>query len=109
MAALNCTTAAGKKDVAVECALKAFSDKIPFYVRFYLQHDESFGYEGFAGDADGNLYGVKYFSGRWGMTGYLPKEAKILDGYHTFVMPCPKPTILTTNENGNLTCVRPVV
>jgi hypothetical protein len=98
-----------KIDTAGECALKAFAARRPFYVRYYLQGDNSFGYMGFAGDADGMIYGVQYYSRRvpvW--IGVLPKEAQLLDGNHTLVMPCPKPITLTKTEDGEVSCIRPV-
>jgi hypothetical protein len=109
--ALDCRKAgaSGKTDAVAECALKAFADRRPFYVSYYLQFPDSFGYEGYAGDADGHLYGVEYKSGRVHFTGAVPKAGQLFDDNHSFVMPCPKPTILYKAENGNVTCIRPIV
>ncbi len=109
MRAIDCRSAAtsGKADAASECALRAFADRKPFYVHFYHQGFDSFGYEGFAGDAYGNLYGVNYDSMGWTTTGW-PKEAQLFDDNHIVVMPCPRPVALIKTENGQLTCVKPV-
>jgi hypothetical protein len=109
--AIDCSHAKadGKIDTAGECALKAFAARKPFYVRYYLQGDNSFGYMGFAGDAAGMIYATQYYSQRvpvW--VGGLPKEAQLFDRNHTLVMPCPKPIILTKTADGEVSCIRPV-
>ena len=86
--------ASGNTGAVAECALKAFADRRPFYVRYYLQFPDSFGYLGYAGDADGHLCGVEYKSGRMLFGVAVPKEGQLFDDNHSFVMPCPRPTIL---------------
>jgi hypothetical protein len=107
--ALNCNNGTPKSDAPSECALKAFANNQPFYVRFYLQSPDAFRHDGFARDADGNVYEVWFVPGNLEMTGYVPKEAQLLDGNHTIVMPCPKPTRLSNASNGTLSCARPIV
>lgn len=107
--ALDCNNATPKNEVPSDCALKAFSSEQPFYVRFYLQYPDFFRYDGFARDADGNVYEVWFLPGNMTMTGNIPKEAQLLDGNHTIVMPCPKPIKLSKVANDMLSCARPVV
>ncbi len=108
--AIDCRKAAtnGKVEELSECAVRALSDRKPFYVRFYRQGIDSFGFHGFAGDADGNVSQVDYDSMGWTRT-VLPKETQLLDDNHIVVMPCPKPVTLTKTENGQLTCAHPIV
>jgi len=107
--AIDCRSVAnsGKAEAASECALRAFADRKPFYVRYYGQGIDSFGFYGFAGDANGNVYAVDYEGMGWKTTG-LPKEALLLDDNHIVVAPCPKPVTLVKTENGELTCAKPV-
>lgn len=107
--ALDCNNATQKSDASLECALKAFANNQPFYVRFYLQYPDAFRHDGFARDADGNVFEVWFVPGNLEMTGYVPKEAQLLDGNHTIVMPCPKPTRLSNASDGTLSCARPIV
>jgi hypothetical protein len=66
--ALDCNNATPKNEVPSDCALKAFSSEQPFYVRFYLQYPDFFRYDGFARDADGNVYEVWFLPGNMAMT-----------------------------------------
>lgn len=113
--AVDCAkaTTLGKTDATAECALSAFANRKPFFVHYYLQYPDSFGYTGIAGDAEGDVYGVQYNSGQmlWGtgdVMGVPPREGQIFDDGHSYVMPCPKPTILSKTKNGTLTCARPI-
>jgi hypothetical protein len=103
----DCDGADGKPHAAADCALRAFGDGKPFYAKYFFQGVDSFRFTGFAGDADGNVYEVDYDSAGW-MSRDLPKEAQLLDGKHTFVMPCPKPIYLVKTEAGKLACSRPI-
>jgi hypothetical protein len=107
--ALNCNNATPKSDAPSECALKAFANNQPFYARFYLQYPDAFRHDGFARDADENVHEVWFVPGNLEMTGYVPKQAQLLDGNHTIVMPCPKPTRPSNASNGTLSCARPIV
>jgi hypothetical protein len=107
--ALDCNSATAKSNVPAECALKAYANNQPFYVRFYLQYPDAFRQDGFARDGDGNVYEVWFLPGNMVMTGQFPKEAQLLDANRTVVMPCPKPTRLSNATNGTLSCARPVV
>lgn len=104
---IDCHDADGRPGAVANCALQALADGRPFYAKYYWQGIDSFGFRGFAGDADGNVYEVDYDSMGWTRLA-LPKEAQVLDGNHTFIMPCPKPTSLVKTEAGSLTCSRPV-
>jgi hypothetical protein len=108
--AIHCSNgnATERSESATECALKAFADRRPFYVRYYVHDLESFSYTGFAGNADGSVYAVVYSSRHIGGTGELGKEWQLLDGDHTLVIPCPKPITLNRVGNGTLTCAHPV-
>jgi len=87
--ALDCNNETPKSDAPSECALKAFASNQPFYVRFYQQYFDAFQFDGFARDADVNVYEVWFLPGNAAMRGYIPKEAQLLDGNHTIVVPCP--------------------
>lgn len=104
---IDCHDADGRPGAVANCALRALADGKPFYAKYYRQGIDSFGFTGFAGDADGNVYEVDYDSIGWTRL-TLPKEAQVPDGNRTFVMPCPKPTSLVKTEVGSLTCSRPV-
>jgi hypothetical protein len=107
--AVDCNNATPRSDVPAECALKAFANNQPFYVRFYLQYPDAFRDDGFARDAEGNVYEVWFLPGNMTMTGNIPKEAQLFDGNHTIVMSCPKPIKLAKVANDMLSCARPVV
>jgi hypothetical protein len=57
---------------------------------------------GFAGVADGTVYGVFYSQDG------MPNEENILAN-HMLVLPCPKPTILAKSESGIPTCFQSAV
>jgi hypothetical protein len=104
---IDCHDADGRPDAIADCALRALADGRPFYAKYYFQGIDSFGFTGFAGDADGNVYAVDYDSMGW-MSLHLPKEAQLLDGNHTLVMPCPKPISLVKTIGSELACSRPI-
>jgi hypothetical protein len=85
-----------------ECALRAFASRQPFYIRFYWQDFDSFGYRGLAGDENQNLYEVDYDSAGW--MNQRPIEGQLLDNNHTFVVPCRRPVSLVKNTDGTLAC-----
>jgi len=85
-----------------ECALKAFDSHQPFYVCFYLQGVDSFGYRCLAGDENGNVYEVDYDSAGW--MNRPPARGQLLDNSHTFVVPCRKPVSLVKYKDGTLGC-----
>jgi hypothetical protein len=93
-------------DSPSECALRAFAERKPFYVRFYRDRQASIRFQGFAGDREGNLYEVDYDAVGWNGA-LLPKETQLLDSGLTVVMPCPKPSTLTQTLDGRLVCNRP--
>ena len=104
---IDCHDANGRPGAVADCAIRALAQGKPFYAKYYVQGIDSFCFTGFAGDAGGNVYEVQYDSVGW-MSLDLPKEGQLLDGNHTFVMTCPKPTYLVKTEAGYLTCFRPV-
>jgi hypothetical protein len=89
-------------DAASQCALKALAERRPFYVRYYRAREDSIRFQGFAGDADGNVQEVDYDDEGWESVP-LPPEAQLLDGGLTVVLPCPKPIRLEKTAN-RLTC-----
>jgi hypothetical protein len=91
---------------ASDCALKAFAESKPFYLRHYRQGLDSITFNGFAGDAKGNVYEVDYDSTGWMNTG-LPKDVQVLDDNHTIVIPCSKPAPLKESPDGTFICMRP--
>jgi hypothetical protein len=106
-AAIECRDEKDRFGAAADCALRAFADGRPFYAKYYRQGIDSFSFTGVAGDASGNIYEMDYDSLGWrGLT--LPKEARLLDGNHTLVMPCPRPIHLAKDAVGKLTCSRSV-
>jgi hypothetical protein len=104
---IECHDADAKPGAAADCALRALADGKPFYAKYYWQGIDSFGFTGIAGDSAGNVYELDYDSVGW-ISLNLPKEAQLLDGNHTFVMPCPKPIYFAKFGVGNLTCSRPL-
>lgn len=104
--AIDCRNSPGP-EAASECVLTAFAGRKPFYIRYYWQGIDSFGFRGLAGDEDGNVYEVDYDSMGW--MNPQPDGGQLFDDNHTFVVPCPKPVSLAKKKDGSLTCyVRPV-
>src|ERR1700723_16383 len=103
----NCNDIASKRGsgAASDCAIKLFAETTPFYVRFYRQGIDSFYWQGFAGDESGNVYELDFASTGW-MSAGSSQGTQLLDNNRTFVMPCPKPTMLQKAEQGTLTCSR---
>ena len=91
-------------DTLTECVLSSAAHKKPFFASYYWSGIAHFGYEGLAGDSTGTLYGAFYSSGDALWTGRAGKDGQVLDGGHTMVVPCPKPTNLIRNKMGTLTC-----
>jgi hypothetical protein len=91
-------------DTLTECILSSAAHKKPFFASYYWSSIAHFGYEGLAGDSTGTVYGAFYSSGDALWTGRTGKHGQILDGGHTMVVPCPKPTTLLRNKMGTLTC-----
>jgi hypothetical protein len=106
---LDCrnANAVGATDASAECALKAFAVRRPFYLRYYLQYPNSFGYKGFAGDSEGNVYLVEYYSDH--EFEYGDTVGVYSDGEHMSHSECPKPTGLSKAKDGTLFCVIPAV
>jgi len=104
--ALNCgqMNIARDADTLTECILSSAARKKPFFASYYWSSIAHFGYEGLVGDSTGTIYGAFYSSGDALWTGRVGKDAQILDGGHTMVVPCPKPTNLTRSKMGTLTC-----
>jgi hypothetical protein len=96
--------AIGWADTVTECALTAFANGKPFYVRYYEPGPANFSYTGIASTSDGEFYEAIYSSGRTTWVGGSGKDGQLLDGNHTLVMPCPKPPTLTKTKSGILTC-----
>jgi hypothetical protein len=104
---LNCNSADSTStgDAITECALKAFVARRPFYVRYYSQMPNSFGYTAFAGDAGGNVYAVEWYSGDEFPPG--ERSGKAFDGGHGLISLCPTPAGLAKMKAGTLVCTLP--
>ena len=109
--ALNCgqINIARDADTLTECVLSSAAHKKPFFASYYWSSIAHFGYEGLAGDSTGTLYGAFYSSGDALWTGRAGKDGRVFDGGHTMVVPCPKPTNLTRDKMGTLTCFTEVL
>jgi hypothetical protein len=101
-----------------KCALKAFADKKPFFVRWYLPSDDSFRYAGIALDSSGAAWSAIYVGGNplW-VSVKLPDQGQdqaqdqhqnFFDDGHTLVLPCPSPVVLTEDARGVIDCYKPV-
>ena len=95
----------GATGEGANCAIKAFAERVSFYVRYYVQYPNSFGYEGYAGDSDGNLYQLKYYSGH--EFGYGDRTGAWREGEHISIVECPKPGGLGKMKDGTLFCLVP--
>ena len=106
MVALDCgqVNATSDANTLTECVLSAVARKKPFLASYYQPGLAHFGYNGFAGDSTGTVYGAFYSSGATVWMGGAGKDGQILDENHTLVLPCPKPTNLTMSKMGTLTC-----
>jgi hypothetical protein len=96
----------GSTDARANCAIKAFAERTPFYVRYYAQFPNSFGYKGYAGDSDGNLYRINYYSGH--EFEYGDRLGTRDDSEHMSFGECPKPAGLGKMKDGTLFCLFPV-
>ncbi len=97
----------GSTDARANCALNAFRERAPFYLRYYVQLPNSFRHEGFAGDSEGNVYQVEYYSGHEIEVGDTVGVQS--DGEHMSLSKCPKPVGLSKTKDGTLFCVIPAV
>ncbi len=106
---VNCgsTEPVGSTETRTNCAIKAFAGRTPFYVRYYIQFPNSFGYKGFAGDSDGNLYQVNYNNGH--EFEHADTFGMRYDSEHMSFSKCPRPTGLGKMKDGTLFCLFPVV
>ncbi len=93
-----------------KCALKAFADKKPFFVRWYLLSDDHFSYTGIAMDNSGVTWSAVYAGGHaiW-ISFKEPDQAQdsaqnLFDNGHTLVFPCPTPVVLTEDARGVINC-----
>jgi hypothetical protein len=95
-----------------KCALKAFADKKPFFVRWYLLSDDYFSYSGIAMDNSGVAWSAVYAHAIWISVkepGQVQDPAQTLfDDGHTLVFPCPTPVVLTEDSRGVINCYKPV-
>jgi hypothetical protein len=105
--ALNCGWVGIKQNsnTASDCALRAFAQRSPFYVRYDLHGIDSQVSAGLAGDAGGDVYFVEYDSMGWETDG-LPRAAEVTDEKHIYTEPCPSPVTLSKTQTGRLTCAK---
>jgi hypothetical protein len=100
--AIDCQNIAGP-DGRLECVVRAFADHKPFFARYYVTGFFSPGFQGVAGDANGNAYVV---DSSW--TGnFFEREPERFADNQIVVIPCPQPvTFRMVGEQ--LTCAVPV-
>ena len=91
-------------DASSDCALKAFANGSPFYVRDNFQGIDSDVSMGLAGDGQGHVYFVEYDSMGWGTEG--PEGSELTDDRHIYTEPCPRPVTLRKTRTGRLTCAK---
>lgn len=106
--AVDCGRVAIREDptAATDCALKAFTAKQPFFVRYELQGIDSEVAAGLVSDASGRVYGVVYDS--WGFsTEGLSRDSILSADHHLITTQCPAPTRLSRRATGRLTCFPP--
>ncbi|HKF50972.1 MAG TPA: hypothetical protein VKB26_01560 [Candidatus Acidoferrales bacterium] len=89
-----------------KCALNAFAVRRPFYVKYYEPGIGSSIYHALAGDSQGNVTEIDYYSMGYS-THNLPVNAQLFDDHHIIVMPCPDPVNLMGSTDGTLFCERP--
>jgi hypothetical protein len=94
-------------DHVAACGMRAFAAKTPFYLHYYQQGFDSFGFSGLASDEGGNVYELEYNSRPLPMLPPQPKEVQVLDD-HTVVVTCHKPVTLERWGNGYLVCQAPL-
>jgi hypothetical protein len=106
--AIDCGTVKVKQDPtnATNCALKAFGNKRPFYVRYYVHGIDSEIAGGLAYDKKGNMSALEFDSMGWSAKG-LGKDSRLVDGRHIIIEPCPRPIALHKTHRGRLTCFSP--
>ena len=96
-------------DGASNCALKAREDKKPFFVRYGVQGIDAEQVLGFAGSADGAVFGVWYFGEGYTTGVTLSKEErarnlKLTDDGRISIEECSKPVNFRKLNNGRVTC-----
>jgi hypothetical protein len=91
---------------ATQCARRAFSEKKPFIVRYWLQGIDSEVGVGLAGTDSGSVFAVEFDSLGWDSHG-LTKREQLVDQSHSIVERCPVPVRLTETPSGRLTCFPP--
>jgi hypothetical protein len=98
-------------EAPAQCALKAFADKRPFFVRWYFPSTDHFSYSGIAMDSSDAVWSAFYVGGKgYWITVRMPGAdlpPPPLDDGHTVVSPCPMPIVLTEDARGVLSCEKP--
>jgi hypothetical protein len=88
-----------------ECAMKAFIESHPFFVRYYQPMSHSFSYRAFAANDSRHIYFVEWYSDEFP---FGERAGSGFDGAHGLVNSCPIPVRLVKTTNGELTCANPV-
>jgi hypothetical protein len=103
--AIDCGAVQIKQDPAsaTSCALNAFANKRPFYVRYYVHNIDSEVAGGFAYDKKGNLSALVFDSAGFAAES-LRKGSRLVDRRHIIIEPCPQPIALRKSRRGRLTC-----
>ena len=84
-----------------ECAVKAFFESRPFFVRYYQPMSHSFGYRAFAANDSRHIYFVEWYSDEFP---FGERAGSGFDGGHGLVTSCPVPARLVKTNKGELTC-----
>lgn len=109
MGATNCGRVGMWQDPnkASDCAMHAFSNREPFFVRFVLLGIDSTAAFGLAADSDMKVFAVSYDSPsfKWS-TLSLPGQGALSDVGNITIESCPEPIVLRKSE-GMLTCYSP--
>lgn len=84
-----------------ECAVKAFIESRPFFVRYYQPLSDSFGYRAFAGNDSRHIYFVEWYSEEFP---FGERAGSGFDDGHGLVNSCPVPARLIKANKGELTC-----
>ena len=92
-------------DAMTECAMKAFIESRPFFVRYYQPIRHSFGYRAFAANDSRHIYFVEWYNDEFPSG---ERAGSGFDGAHGLVYSCPIPARLVKTNNGELTCTNPV-
>jgi hypothetical protein len=88
-----------------ECAMKAFIESHPFFVRYNQRMSHSFGYRALAANEFRHIYFVEWYSDDFP---FGERAGTQFDAGRGLVNSCPIPARLVKTYNGELICVDPI-